>query len=253
MTPAIQCLRRSILYKTQNLLQFLQIKHQSQNPISHFTNFVTPQSSIQPQVRNFGSVVVTETRQLGFKNHLLRLLRNEIQYELTDSPLQQLPAEFRGFKVEERPGEQWISLGKKIGKSEEIAIEVTMFDKSVPIPKEGEIPGLPGEEVQLHITMIISIFKEKSNQVLELICSAFPDTLEIQKLFVREQSKFPTKQPYTGPKFRELDDQLQDSLYDFLHERGIDDNLCVFLHRYIQYKDKAEYIRWMESVKSMVE
>ncbi|KAH9612018.1 hypothetical protein KSS87_021513, partial [Heliosperma pusillum] len=170
MTPSIQPLRRSILYKTQNLLQFLQIQHQSQKPISHFTNFIIPKPSIQSQVRNFGSVV-SETRQFAFKNNLLRLIRNEIQYELTSSPPQQLPAEFRGFKVEERPGEQWISLRKKFGKSEEIAIEVTMFDGSAPIPKQGEKPGLPGEEVHLHITTIISIFKEESNEALEFICS----------------------------------------------------------------------------------
>ncbi|KAH9621261.1 hypothetical protein KSS87_004372 [Heliosperma pusillum] len=165
----------------------------------------------------------------------------------------QPPSDFKGFKVAERPGEQWISLTKKFGESEEINIEVTMFDGSVPIPKEGDKPGEQEKEDHLHITMMISIFKEESNHVLEFFCSAWPDTVEIQKLFVRQKSIMLHNKPYTGPKFRELDDQLQDSLYDFLEERGVDDKLCVFLHRYIHYKDKAEYIRWMEFARKAVE
>lgn len=52
---------------------------------------------------------------------------------------------------------------------------------------------------------------------------------------------------------RELDDELQDAIYDFLEERGIDDDLAVFLHRYMKNKDKTEYLRWMEILKSFVE
>lgn len=53
--------------------------------------------------------------------------------------------------------------------------------------------------------------------------------------------------------YRELDDELQDALYQFLEERGISDELAVFLHRCMKNKAKGEYVRWMESVKSYVE
>uniref|UniRef100_A0A803MBZ3 Mitochondrial glycoprotein family protein n=2 Tax=Chenopodium quinoa TaxID=63459 RepID=A0A803MBZ3_CHEQI len=162
------------------------------------------------------------------------------------------PFEINGFKVAERPGEQWISLEKQFGENEVIKLEATMFNGSVPVPNQGEKAGLPGQDVQLHISMIVSIFKNNSNQVLEFVCSAWPDTIAISKLFVRQQAKVPLN-PYTGPKFRELDDELQDSLYEFLEERQIDDTLCVFLHNYVNYKEKAEYIRWMNSVKSVME
>ncbi|KAJ8452852.1 hypothetical protein Cgig2_014615 [Carnegiea gigantea] len=164
----------------------------------------------------------------------------------------QPPAGVNGFKVDERPGEQWISLEKKFGENEEIKVEVTMFDGSAPVTKSGDKNSQLGEEVQLHITLIVSIFKEESNQVLEFICSAWPDALDINKVYLRERAKMP-RQPYTGPPFRELDDELQDSLYEFLEERGIDDSLCSSLHRYMNYKDRAEYIRWMRSLKSAIE
>lgn len=53
--------------------------------------------------------------------------------------------------------------------------------------------------------------------------------------------------------YRELDDELQDSLYKFLEERGINDELAVFLHQYMKNKDKTELIRWMSIVKSFIE
>lgn len=52
---------------------------------------------------------------------------------------------------------------------------------------------------------------------------------------------------------RELDDELQDSLYGFLEERGVDDELAGFLHAYMKNKDKNEYLRWMESMKTYIQ
>lgn len=52
---------------------------------------------------------------------------------------------------------------------------------------------------------------------------------------------------------RDLDDQLDDALHEFLEERGIDDELAAFVHKYVKNKDKTEFIRWMETVKSFIE
>lgn len=52
---------------------------------------------------------------------------------------------------------------------------------------------------------------------------------------------------------RALDDELQDSLYEFLEERGINEQLAVFLHEYMRNKDRIEVIRWMQTVKSYIE
>lgn len=52
---------------------------------------------------------------------------------------------------------------------------------------------------------------------------------------------------------RELDDELQDSLYSFLEERGITDELAVFLHEYMRNKDKTEFIGFMGNLKSCIE
>ena len=53
--------------------------------------------------------------------------------------------------------------------------------------------------------------------------------------------------------FRDLDDELQESLYEFLETRGIDDDLAIFVHEYMKNKDKTEFIRWMGTVRSFIE
>lgn len=77
-----------------------------------------------------------------------------------------------------------------------------MFDGSVPAKKSGGGGGGGiGEDVQLHITMVVNISKEEGGNALEIICSVWPDTIEINNLFIRKSGNMPA-QPYTGPEFK---------------------------------------------------
>ncbi|CAN8293195.1 unnamed protein product [Cochlearia groenlandica] len=206
--------------------------------------------SIQsPKFLSSGSYV-SEMRKTAFEGNILRLLRSEIQSELDHSPLLQPEDRFGPFTVDERPGEQWISLRRKFGDKEDIKIEATMFDGSVPCSKSA---GTDPEDVQLHITFIVNISKCGDGERLEIMCSAWPDTIQISKFFVRKSSIKSLPNAYSGPEFEEMEDEVQDSVYRYLEERGVSDDLAVFLHQYMKNKDKAEYVRWMEIIKSYVE
>lgn len=76
-----------------------------------------------------------------------------------------------------------------------------MFDGSVPIPKTGG-SGVP-KDVKPHITVIVNITKgdDDDDDVLEIVCSAWPDALDITKLFIRRDNK-KLAQPYVGPEFK---------------------------------------------------
>ncbi|CAI9113902.1 OLC1v1014602C1 [Oldenlandia corymbosa var. corymbosa] len=198
-------------------------------------------------IRNY----ISEMRKEAFEGNILRLLRNEIQYEFDRSPPSEPVPEFNSFIVDERPGEQWIRLKKKNGEGEEIKVDATMFDDSVPTKKSG---GDAEDDERLHITMIVSVFKEGSDDVLEFVCSVWPDTIELRRVFTRGRDRT-TKHPYTGRVFKDKDedDELREELYGFLKERGVNDELAIFLHKYMRNKDKTEFIRWMDSVKSFIE
>lgn len=108
--------------------------------------------------------------------------------------------EYGSFVVDDLPGEQWIRLKRRFGEKEEIKVEVTMFDGSVPAEKSAD--GIPiGQEAELHITLIVNISKGEGSDVLEFVCSAWPDSLEIDDLFVRGKDRKPD-QLYRGPGFK---------------------------------------------------
>lgn len=74
-----------------------------------------------------------------------------------------------------------------------------MFDASVPVNKGND--ASVADDVQLHITMIVNVFKGEGNDVLEFVCSAWPNNIEIRKVYVRGQNGR-VDQPYAGPPFK---------------------------------------------------
>ena len=99
----------------------------------------------------------------------------------------QLATKFNSFTVDEQPGEQWIRLKGKFGEHEDIKVEATMFDGSIPVSKAGG----PGQDVKLHISLVINIHKG-DGEVFEFLCSAWPDSIEITNLFVQGNDKKPS-------------------------------------------------------------
>ncbi|TXG68704.1 hypothetical protein EZV62_003639 [Acer yangbiense] len=84
-------------------------------------------------------------------------------------------------------GEQWIRLKGNFGENEDIKVEATMFDGSIPVSKAGG----PGQDVKLHISLVINIHKG-DGEVLEFLCSAWPNSIEITNLFVQGNNKKPS-------------------------------------------------------------
>lgn len=87
----------------------------------------------------------------------------------------------------------------KFGDGEDIKIKVSMFDGFMNVPKFGE--DSTGEDLRLHISMIVDISKENCSDVLEFMCSAWPDSLEIQQIFLLGRDN-KLARPYMGPPFR---------------------------------------------------
>jgi complement component 1 Q subcomponent-binding protein len=101
--------------------------------------------------------------------------------------------------VEDRSGEQWMIMRGKYDDIEDVKLEVTMFDGYVTVPKLGD--DASGEDVRLHISFIVDVSKGDGGENLEFLCSAWPDRLEIQKVYLLRGEKMPGR-PYMGPDFR---------------------------------------------------
>lgn len=151
--------------------------------------------------------------------------------------------------MDDRPGNQWITLRGKFGENETIKIEATMFDGSVVVQKSGD--DSTAEDVRLHISLLVDVSKGGECD-LEFVCSSWPDHIEIQKVYVYRRDGS-SKWPYMGPYFRDFDKKLQNALLDFLKARGVNNDLSVFLHQFMANKDRTELIRWLEKTMSLVE
>lgn len=181
-----------------------------------------------------------------FESNIVRLLSDEIHHF---PPHHQRDKEFNAFMVEDRPGEQLVTLTRSMY-NETIKIEATMFDGYGVISPNSRDEDTDNE--QLHISVLVDITKGEGGDMLEFVCSAWQERLEIQKLYVFGLNGR-SPRPYTGPDFRVVDKKLQSSFYDYLNARGINDDLSIFLHRYVWNKDKLEHMQCLKRLKSYVE
>ncbi|KAL6985194.1 hypothetical protein U1Q18_018577 [Sarracenia purpurea var. burkii] len=235
----VEASRRSLISPFIN--QMSQFQQFSRQPNRLIPNFLA-------HTRAYMSTTAHE--KSPFESNVLRILRNEIQYQSEYAPPHQASTEFNSFRVEDRPGEQWITLMGKFGGNETIKIEATMFDGSVAVPKSGDDSN--AEDVHLHISLLVDISKGEDGCDLEFVCSSWPDHMEIQKVYIFRRGDSLTR-PYMGPNFRDLDNKLQNALLEFLKARGVNDDLSVFLHEFMMNKDRTELIQWLTKVMSFVE
>ncbi|TXG62239.1 hypothetical protein EZV62_013602 [Acer yangbiense] len=215
--------------------------------------------SVQPRIgtptflfrsRPYSTDVITKS---PFEANILRILCSEIDYQSDYAPPHQPATKFNTFAVEDRAGEQWMTMNGKFGDSEDIKIEATMFDGFVSVPRVGD--DATGEDARLHISVIVDISKRDGSKTAQFICSAWPDTLEIHNVYVFSTTSRDNKlvRPYIGPHFGKLSGELRRALHEFLKARGVNDELSVFLHEYMMNKDRIELIGWLCNLKSFVE
>ncbi|XVF89378.1 hypothetical protein PTKIN_Ptkin19aG0125500 [Pterospermum kingtungense] len=200
-----------------------------------------------PQLKPYATT--SKTQKSPFTANILRILSNEIEYQYECTPPHEPFTSFNSFSVQDRPGEKWMTMVGKYG-DEGIKIEVTMFDGCVFVPKPGEDNG--GEDVVLHLSLLIDVSKGQGPPEMEFLCSAWPDRLEIHKVYLLNRDKIVTN-PYIGPHYRKMNEELQETLRDYLEERGVNNELCVFLHQYMMNKDRIELIRWLGNVKAVMD
>ncbi|CAH8360750.1 unnamed protein product [Eruca vesicaria subsp. sativa] len=183
-----------------------------------------------------------------FRSNLLRILRNEIEYQSEYAPPHQPATEFKSFTVQDRPGEQCIVMKGGFGEDETIKMEATMFDGFVTVPRTGL--DASGSDVRLHISLLVDISKSDGSEDMEFLCSVWPNRIQIQNLYMRRDKI--TGQPYLGPKFGSLKYDFQAAVKEFLRVRGLDSELCFFLHEYMMNKDRIELIQWLRKLNSFI-
>ncbi|KAK8473045.1 hypothetical protein PHAVU_001G046600 [Phaseolus vulgaris] len=136
-----------------------------------------------------------------FDSNIIRILRNEIDYQHEYAPPHQPETKFNSFTVEERRGEQVVTLKGKFGECEDLRIEATMFDGCEHVPASGDDSS--GVNVRLHLSLIVDISKGEGENELEFVCSAWPEGLNVEKVYLLRRGRMAAR-PYIGPDFRRI-------------------------------------------------
>lgn len=150
---------------------------------------------------------ISDMRRSAFADRLLRGLRSEISV-LTNTIPPTPPAPPASFSLDERPGEQWIRLsrafpaaqgGGEEGK-EEVRVDATLVDGALPPTRSGADTGGPP---RMHISVRVEVEKAaRPGVALTFMCSAWPDEMEVERVFPVRSDGPATLQPYMGRQFR---------------------------------------------------
>ncbi|XP_078150935.1 mitochondrial glycoprotein family protein [Carex rostrata] len=209
--------------------------------------------SSPPQTRS----LIAGMRRSALKETLLRALRSEISYESSHLPPSPLETHFNSFTIDPREGEQWVSLTRS-DDQEEIKIDATLFDGAAPETRSGVVADSDGSNQRLHITLAVEVSKKDSDLnpdldsggiIMQFLCSAWPDAMDVDRVYAGPRGIHAIK-PYLGPAFKDLDEEMQKTVQDYLEERGVNDELAAFLHKYAANKDRTEHIRWLRNIES---
>ncbi|KAL6906252.1 hypothetical protein ACP4OV_003853 [Aristida adscensionis] len=201
---------------------------------------------------------IADMRRSAFADRLLRALRSEAASLAASAPPPPPPPP-APFSVDDRPGQQWARLrrafpaapgggaGEEEGEEEEVTVDATLVDGALPPTRSG---AGAGGAPRLHLSVRVVVSKAaRPGVALTFECSAWPDEMEVQRVFpVRPGGPAPLQQ-YVGREFSELDEEMQAAVRDYLEQRGVDDDLAAFLHSYMESKEHSELVRWLKNIE----
>lgn len=123
--------------------------------------------------------------------------------------------------------------------------------------EHGDTDGEGGEEeFPTGYEAVVTVTKP-SGAALRFLCVVGDDLIidSVQRLAPGEDSLAggtENDEAYKGPTFEDLDVAMQQGFYDYLSERGVDDDLADTVNAYAAAKEQKEYVHWLKDVGEFV-
>ncbi|KAG2156899.1 mitochondrial glycoprotein [Suillus bovinus] len=204
---------------------------------------------------------------------LSQKLAEELKYEkeaVADAPEPEFLKTFKEqgiWEIQDVTGNDEVTLVRKFG-NETIRMMFSIADiqNAEDEPEYEQEEGGGGEDQPLHsypIRASFSITKAnaKGSINIDTMCqegafivdnmSYYPDAQLGTELTAEADWK--RRGLYIGPQFDTLDVSVQEEIEKWLQERGINEDLAMFVPEYSEYKEQKEYVRWLDNVKNFVD
>uniref|UniRef100_A0A453D806 Mitochondrial glycoprotein n=6 Tax=Aegilops tauschii subsp. strangulata TaxID=200361 RepID=A0A453D806_AEGTS len=194
---------------------------------------------------------MSDMRRSVFLDRLLRSLRSEIS-SCRAEPAPRPPPSAAPFALDDRPGEQWVRLRRAFGEQqeEEVRVDASMVDGAVAPTRSGVAAEDGGPQDRMHISVHVEVSKPaRPDFALKFECSAWPEEMDVERVFPVRRSGPTPEQQYMGRQFRELDEEMQTAVRDYLEQRGVNDELAAFLHTYMENKEQTELVGWLKNIE----
>lgn len=221
------------------------------NPIRNHLFLNSWRRCCSPPVQHFSTGVATKKKkkQSSYDDHLIRVIISEIKYA-RESELHDCAVDIPDglpFKVEDNVGERFIEL-KRGYQNEVIKIKVDLQNARC----EAVYDDDKDREPQPRIPVVITVLKHNGS-CLQFDAIVLPDRICIWGLKLKESESSETQLAYTGPEFSDLGESLQKCFQQYLEARGLTSSTAIFLLEYAISKETKEYLRWLETLKKIIE
>jgi complement component 1 Q subcomponent-binding protein len=113
-----------------------------------------------------------------------------------------------------------------------------------PYPSEAQPVGITLEVTRQgrEGALLIEASVSNGSVVLEEFYYLKGAELAQPKTFEAEKTR---SELYPGPSFNNLDEDLQDLLYNYVAEWGVNEELALFVVEYIEHKEQKDYVKWL--------
>lgn len=205
--------------------------------------------------------------------YLVELLKTEIEQENHRHRQEEAEGKVGSvgpFELTDNPGTEDVVLSRTVG-SEKIEI-LCMLEKQYPEEEDEEeeqklqhnhyhhynkkknVVDEEGEEQVVEV-LHLSVTMSKGEVSMELDCSFVRGASEVMIEFVLFHESDATlsagqPQPYGGPIFEDLDENLQRAFHELLKARGLSARVARYMMDYMSGKEHREYIRWLHKLKA---
>jgi len=216
--------------------------------------------------------VSAKLREAKGENALSAKLQSEIDYEAnaaTENPevpeFLQTSQKAGVWAIEEKVGHDEVVLTRKFG-NENIRVMFSIVDVENETPEFEEEENGSGSEDEgagsiFPVRCSVTITKPNGAMSIEAVAQDGVFSIENISFYkdaalatdLTPEADWKRRSLYIGPQFEHLDVSVQEELEKYLLERGIGEELALFVPEYAEWKEQKEYVGWLKNVKQFVD
>jgi len=188
---------------------------------------------------------------------LAKEIKEEAKLDEEDEPAEDLVIP-EGFELVSKELNNEVVLTRKMG-SETIKItssahaDNTRHEMDPIVDTEENDEEEEEEEEASHGVAFVVEIEKGDDRKLTFDCVTDGSRIELRSVRIGQAATKDLPDPYEGPEYHGLDDDVQDGFEDYLAERGINLELADYLVNFIADKEEGEYRAWLARVQKFLE